>query len=66
MKRKLLTLAMFVFAAATVLALKAPAEASGGGCGTCPKTAPVCCLNCNGTPAFCSRSHAFCPECPAP
>jgi hypothetical protein len=41
------------------------AQASGGVC-SCPKNTPVCCLNCNGTFGFCSRSHAFCPECPAP
>ena len=40
-------------------------EAAGGSCG-CPKTAPVCCKNCNGTFAYCARSWAFCPECPAP
>jgi hypothetical protein len=36
-----------------------------GGCG-CPKTAPVCCINCDGSFAYCARSHAFCPECAAP
>jgi len=36
-----------------------------GVCG-CPKTAPVCCRDCNGNFAYCARSHAFCPECPAP
>jgi hypothetical protein len=39
---------------------------AGGACGSCPKTAPVCCRNCDGTPAYCARSFAFCPECPAP
>jgi hypothetical protein len=34
-----------------------------GGCG-CPK-GYVCCLTCNGG-TVCARSHAFCPECPAP
>ncbi|HET8946257.1 MAG TPA: hypothetical protein VFQ07_04690 [Candidatus Polarisedimenticolia bacterium] len=38
---------------------------AGGACG-CPKTTPVCCRNCNGTFAYCARSFAFCPECPAP
>lgn len=38
---------------------------AGGSCG-CPKTAPVCCQNCDGSFAYCARSHAFCPECPAP
>ncbi|HJQ99420.1 MAG TPA: hypothetical protein VJ826_13990 [Candidatus Polarisedimenticolaceae bacterium] len=66
MKRKVLTALVFVFALATALALKAPAEAAGGGCGKCPKTTPVCCRNCDGSPAFCARSFAFCPECPAP
>ena len=42
------------------------AEAAGGGCGNCPKTTPVCCRNCDGSPAYCARSYAFCPECPAP
>jgi|SRR5215813_13334111 len=37
----------------------------GGGCG-CPKTAPICCHNCNGSFAYCARSFANCPECPAP
>jgi len=66
MKRRLLSIAVLALAVASALALKAPAEAAGGGCGKCPKNAPVCCLNCDGSPAFCSRSHAFCPECPAP
>jgi hypothetical protein len=52
-----------VSSAAQLLAPVVPA--SGGTC-SCPKTAPVCCLNCNGTFAYCARSHAFCPECPAP
>jgi hypothetical protein len=38
---------------------------AGGSCG-CPKTAPVCCRNCDGSFAYCARSFAFCPECPAP
>ena len=37
----------------------------GGGCG-CPKTAPVCCQKCDGSFAYCARSHAYCPECAAP
>ena len=41
------------------------ATQASGACG-CPKTAPVCCRNCNGSFAYCARSYAFCPECPAP
>ena len=66
MKRRLLSIAVLALAVASALALKAPAQAAGGGGGTCPKTAPVCCRNCDGSPAFCARSYAFCPECPAP
>jgi len=38
---------------------------AGGTCG-CRGATPVCCLDCNGQFAYCARSHAFCPECPAP
>jgi hypothetical protein len=38
---------------------------AGGPCG-CPNTAPVCCRDCNGSFAYCARSWAYCPECPAP
>jgi hypothetical protein len=56
-------------AAAWIGAAKAPAPANvrpaleAGGCG-CPK-GYVCCLTCQGG-TVCARSHAFCPECPAP
>jgi hypothetical protein len=36
-------------------------EAAGG----CPK-GQVACRNCDGSFAYCARSYAFCPECPAP
>jgi hypothetical protein len=45
--------------------MSSPVQAAGGACG-CRGTTPVCCYNCNGTFAYCARSHAFCPECPAP
>ena len=65
MKRRLLSIAVLALAVASALALKAPAEAAGGAC-KFTKTAPVCCRNCDGSPGFCARSYAFCPECPAP
>ncbi len=73
--RRFLTIALFALAAMVVLglqrhsAIQAPGIGGtpevGGACG-CPKGTPVCCLNCNGSFAYCARSHAFCPECPAP
>jgi hypothetical protein len=65
--RKLLTMVLVMLAlvlGATQL-LTPAVQAAGGACG-CRGTTPVCCLNCNGTFAYCARSHAFCPECPAP
>jgi hypothetical protein len=60
---------MGLVAAALVLGsvqlASSPVQAAGGACG-CRGTTPVCCLNCNGTFAYCARSHAFCPECAAP
>lgn len=76
--RKLLTITLFAIAAMaamTALAVQplsdvqAPRPSGSSevraACG-CPKTAPVCCHNCNGSFAYCARSFAFCPECPAP
>lgn len=54
-----------VFGAAQLLSPSAQAgNKSLRGC-NCTKGL-ICCLDCNGNPAFCARSHAFCPECPAP
>jgi hypothetical protein len=65
--KRLVTMALIVLALVVCSAqfLTPVVRAAGGSC-SCPKTTPVCCLNCNGTFAFCARSHAFCPECPAP
>jgi len=40
------------------------AQAAGGS--SCRGTTPVACYNCDGTFAYCARSHANCPECAAP
>lgn len=50
---------------APVAAHRGPAVEAGGTCG-CRGTTPVCCRNCDGSFAYCARSYAFCPECPAP
>ena len=73
--RRFLTMTLFAVAALATLGLQenpaaqAPVigatPAVAAACG-CPKKTPVCCLNCNGSFAYCARSHAFCPECPAP
>lgn len=63
--RKLLGTALFLAAVSGALALSWSPAAQASGC-SCPKTTPVCCLNCDGTFAYCARSHAFCPECAAP
>jgi hypothetical protein len=65
--RRFLTMAFVVFALAMGFAqLQSPVvQAAGGACG-CRGTTPVCCRNCNGSFAYCARSYAFCPECPAP
>jgi hypothetical protein len=55
----------FVLAMGSAQLLSPPVQAAGGACG-CSGTTPVCCLNCDGSFAFCARSHAFCPECAAP
>ena len=57
------TLLAVMVMVAVVLLQPTPVQAAGG---SCPKTNPVSCYNCNGTFAYCARSHAFCPECPAP
>jgi hypothetical protein len=65
--KKLLTAAFIVMALVTATAqLLSPVAVAAGGTGACPKTTPVRCLNCDGTFAYCARSHAFCPECAAP
>ena len=65
---------LFLLAAALVFGVSVTASVHGqpgstpqavSACG-CPKTTPVCCTDCNGHFAYCARSHAFCPECPAP
>ena len=73
--RKWMAGSLMVVVAAIVLALPMPAVGGtmqllpgpefGGACG-CSGTTPVCCPDCNGNFAYCARSHAFCPECPAP
>jgi hypothetical protein len=65
--KRFLTMALIVLALVigSVQLLSPPSQASGGTC-SCPKSTPVCCFNCNGSFAYCARSHAFCPECPAP
>ncbi len=63
--KKLLAIALFVIVVMAVIALAQPSPVQAAGCG-CRGTYPVCCYNCDGTFAYCARSHAFCPECPAP
>jgi hypothetical protein len=66
--RKFMTVAFVALVILTgSIQLRTPAAkpGGGGGCG-CSGTTPVCCKNCNGTFAYCARSYAFCPECPAP
>ena len=65
--RRFLTMALVALAVVMGSAqLLTPAvQAAGAPCG-CRGATPVCCKNCNGTFAYCARSHAFCPECPAP
>jgi len=73
MSKKLIVVGLFLAAAVLTFGISNTAAVHGkpvpapqvGACG-CNKTAPVCCLDCNGQFAFCARSHAFCPECPAP
>jgi hypothetical protein len=67
MKKRVLTLALMavVLGFGAVQLLSPVVYAAGGACG-CRGTTPVCCLNCDGTFAYCARSHAFCPECAAP
>jgi hypothetical protein len=64
--KRLLTVGCLVLAVVLgVMQVATSVQAAGGSCG-CPKNTPVCCRNCNGTFAYCARSFAFCPECPAP
>ena len=66
MKKRILAMIFVVIALVigTAQLLGSPVQAAGGA--GCPKTTPVRCLNCDGSFAFCARSHAFCPECAAP
>lgn len=70
--KKLLTSSLLAVAVLGIAALVSTPGAQaakpgggGGSCATCP-AGQVCCLGCNGQFAFCARSHAYCPECPAP
>jgi len=71
---RFLIVGLFLLAAALVFGVSGTATVQGQAVSTpqavstcgCPKTAPVCCTDCNGRFAYCARSHAFCPECPAP
>lgn len=64
--KRFLTIVLFAVVASLGFGLQSylSVQAAVGAC-SCPK-GKVCCYNCNGSFAFCSRSHAFCPECPAP
>ena len=71
---RVLVAGLFILVAVLALGISSSAAAhlgsgatlqAGGACG-CRGTTPVCCLDCNGNFAYCARSHAFCPECPAP
>ena len=63
--RRLVTISLLALMVMAAIVLLQPTPVRAAGC-SCPRTNPVCCYNCNGTFAFCARSHAFCPECPAP
>ena len=65
--KRILTMAAIAFVLVMGFAqlLRPAVQAAGGACG-CRGTTPVCCLNCDGSFAYCARSHAFCPECAAP
>lgn len=65
--RRFLTMALIAVAlvVGSVQLLSPGVQAANGKCG-CRGATPVCCHNCNGTFAYCARSFAFCPECPAP
>jgi hypothetical protein len=65
--KRFVTMALIVLALVISAAqLLTPLVQAAGGVCSCPKNAPVCCRNCDGTFAYCARSHAFCPECAAP
>jgi hypothetical protein len=64
--RRFLTMAFLVLVMILGVAQAVTTVRAAGGSCTCPKNTPVCCRNCNGTFAYCARSYAFCPECPAP
>jgi len=62
--KRFATMALIVLALVICSAqLLTPVVQAAAGCGG---TTPVRCLNCDGTFAYCARSHAFCPECAAP
>ena len=61
--KKLLTITFCAAVLVGAFALLVPPPAAAAP--RCPK-GQVACYNCNGTFAYCARSHAFCPECPAP
>jgi len=64
--KRLVTMALLVVALVICAAqLLTPVVQAAGG-SSCPKNTPVKCYNCDGTFAYCARSHAFCPECAAP
>ena len=62
--RRFLTVTLLVLAVVTGL-VQATANVEASGC-SCPKSARFCCLNCDGSFAYCARSMAYCPECAAP
>jgi hypothetical protein len=65
--RRFLTMALVALALVMGSAqLLSPAVQAAGGASSCPKNTPVRCFNCDGSFAYCARSHAFCPECAAP
>ncbi len=69
MKRRLLSMAFLAFVVvvgSAQLLTHAAKPGGGGSCSQCGGTTPACCMGCNGQFAFCARSYAFCPECPAP
>jgi hypothetical protein len=66
MKKQLLMVGVFALVAMAVLALVPSVVEADGGCGSCRYPNRFCCLNCDGSFAYCARSFVYCPECPAP
>lgn len=64
--KKLMMVAVFALVAMAVLSLIPSAVEAGGGCGSCRYPTRFCCLNCDGSFAYCASSPAYCPECAAP